>query len=89
MKNVSIRIHGRVQGVGFRYHTQKIAKENNINGIVKNMVDGSVYIEASGANNEIDHFVSWCHRGPQWAYVEQVEVSEMHQDKQYFSFNIK
>ena len=87
MKNVAIRIQGRVQGVGFRYQAQQLAIENNINGIIKNMIDGSVYIEASGNNDEIDKFVNWCYNGPKWAYVESVEVSEIY-EKGYSGFSI-
>ena len=87
MKSVSIRIHGRVQGVGFRHHTQQIAHNNNICGIVKNMIDGSVYIEASGKEPDLDKFAELCQNGPRWAYVESVEVLEI-TDKGYSGFKI-
>ncbi len=87
MKTIAIRIYGRVQGVGFRYHTQQIAREHNINGIVKNMIDGSVYIEATGDEQEINQFINWCHNGPSWAFVEQVEVKNI-ADKEYSGFTI-
>jgi acylphosphatase len=88
MKNVIIRISGRVQGVGFRYHTMQIAIANNINGFVKNMPDSSVYIEASGPDDEIDLFIEWCRNGPKWAFVENVEVNET-TDKAFIGFNIR
>jgi acylphosphatase len=87
MKSVAIRVHGRVQGVGFRYHTQQVAQKFNINGLVKNMMDGSVYIEASGDDLEIEQFVAWCHQGPKWAYVEKVDINTMN-DKEYSAFKI-
>jgi acylphosphatase len=34
--NYEIAIHGKVQGVGFRYFAQKKALENNITGFVRN-----------------------------------------------------
>lgn len=87
MKSIAIRIYGRVQGVGFRYHAQQVAQENGIAGMVKNMIDGSVYIEASGADSDIDTFIDWCRKGPRWAYVEQVDISDMN-DKGYPGFTI-
>ena len=75
-KNIIIKIKGKVQGVGFRYHTQKKANESGIKGFVKNEYDGSVYIEASGEVDYIDQFVNWCYKGPNWAMVENVEISE-------------
>ncbi len=75
-KHIRIRITGKVQGVGFRYHTQNMANDLEIKGYVKNKYDGSVYIEASGEANRIEQFVNWCYEGPIWAMVENVEVSE-------------
>ena len=37
-----ILIAGRVQGVAFRYHMMKKAKEYNITGFVRNLSDGRV-----------------------------------------------
>ncbi len=75
-KHIIIKVKGKVQGVGFRYHTQKKANELGIKGFVKNEYDGSVYIEASGEADYIDQFVNWCYKGSNWAMVENVEISE-------------
>jgi len=88
MKSIAIQIQGRVQGVGFRYNAKQVAIANNISGIVKNMRDGSVYIEASGSDEEIEQFVNWCHNGPKWAYVEKVDVSEIN-NKGHIGFTVK
>lgn len=88
MKSISIRIYGRVQGVGFRHHTKQTAISHNISGIVKNMLDGSVYIEATGNESELNQFVNWCHDGPTWAYVEKVEISDIN-DRGHSGFTVK
>jgi acylphosphatase len=88
MKNVIIKVYGRVQGVGFRYHTMQVALSSNISGYVKNMPDGSVYIEARGPDEELDLFIEWCRNGPKWAFVESVEVIDTF-DKPFPGFNIK
>jgi len=75
MQNVKIEIRGRVQGVGFRYHTRKTANELDIKGYVKNLSDGSVYILASGKASELDKFINWCHIGPRLSVVESVKIS--------------
>jgi len=72
-----IQIIGKVQNVGFRYYTQKKAIELNINGFVKNILDGSVYIEVVGEETAVDEFIMWCHSGPQWARVSDVQVHEI------------
>lgn len=72
-KHVLITVFGRVQGVGFRYYTQKKALELKLNGFVRNKPNGSVYIEAEGNSKNVDEFVDWCSHGPEWARVDKME----------------
>lgn len=65
-----IHIRGMVQGVGFRWSAAREAKAKGITGYVKNMPDGSVYIEAEGFRDRLNAFVEWCREGP--GYVESV-----------------
>jgi acylphosphatase len=44
---------GRVQGVGFRYTTRRIAERHNLTGWVKNMPDGTVEALLQGTESEI------------------------------------
>lgn len=71
-EGVILNVFGKVQGVGFRYYTQKKALELQISGFVKNMNDGSVYIEAEGESDLLEEFVNWCEIGPSWARVVKV-----------------
>ena len=71
-----ITVHGKVQNVGFRFYTARTAQEFKIEGDVQNEPDGSVYIEAEGEKDALETFVSWCHRGPQWARVDQIDIQE-------------
>ncbi len=73
-KSLKINIFGRVQGVSFRYYTQQKARELGIRGYVKNMPDGSVYIEATGKEDQMDQFVDFCRQGPSMARVENLEM---------------
>lgn len=75
-KSVILKIHGRVQNVGFRYYTQKKAEMLDIKGFVKNMPDGSVYVEAEGDEEKVDEFIRYCHTGPSWANVTGVDIQE-------------
>lgn len=88
IKSFSITVTGRVQNVGFRYYTQKSANEMGISGFVKNRSDGSVYIEAEGAESALASFIVWCHRGPAWARVEEVQVQEQ-PVQDYKGFNVR
>ncbi len=76
-KAIILQIFGRVQGVGFRYYTQKKAEELDIKGYVRNRPDGSVYIVAEGSPDALESFVYWCEEGPSWARVSKVEKQEI------------
>ncbi len=76
-KGAIIKVFGKVQNVGFRHHTKKSADKHDISGFVQNRQDGSVYIEAEGKEENLDHFILWCHKGPMWADVAHVAVQDM------------
>ena len=48
---------GRVQGVGFRWTTNQIAKDFDVVGTVENRNDGSVYLVVEGLEGEVDAFM--------------------------------
>jgi acylphosphatase len=72
----NIRVTGRVQGVGFRFACKKLAISLGIKGFVKNQYDGSVYIEAEGTKLQMHHFLDWCSKGPQYASIENVSITD-------------
>jgi acylphosphatase len=69
-----IYISGRVQGVGFRWSAVNKARDLGIKGYVKNLSDGSVYMEAEGYREKLDAFVEWCKKGPGYGFVESVKA---------------
>jgi len=76
MKHLRIVVRGRVQGVGFRYYTKHNASKYNISGYVSNKTDGSVLIEAEGEDINIELFLNWCRKGPDYARVNEVLASD-------------
>lgn len=48
---LSVRVHGRVQGVGFRYWVRGSARELGLSGGAANLPDGSVSIVAEGTRD--------------------------------------
>ena len=61
---ISMTVYGRVQGVAFRYMTKMVADELGVNGIVKNLDDGSVYIEANGDKLAVQQFIEEVKKSP-------------------------
>ena len=53
---------GRVQGVGFRYTCQALARGFEIAGSVRNLPDGRVELVAEGDSIELDDFLAAIHR---------------------------
>jgi acylphosphatase len=54
------RVHfsGRVQGVGFRYTCQSLARDFDVAGFVRNLPDGRVQLVAEGDCQEVDSFLT-------------------------------
>ena len=48
---------GRVQGVGFRYTTARIARRHPVTGYVRNQTDGTVELVADGPADAVDAFL--------------------------------
>lgn len=75
LKTVTIRVSGKVQGVWYRQSTREKARELGITGVVRNRPDGTVWITATGTDNQLEDLITWCRSGPPKARVMQVETS--------------
>lgn len=67
------RVHGRVQGVGFRWWTQKEATRLGLVGVVRNMDDGTVEVMAEGSADALQRLETSLRRGPPLSMVERLE----------------
>ncbi len=70
----SILVHGRVQGVFFRDHTQRWAASLGIFGWVKNLAGGEVEILAEGEKERIEELLGFVRKGPPLSRVESLEI---------------
>ncbi|MFO0910568.1 MAG: acylphosphatase [Isosphaeraceae bacterium] len=63
MAQVRRRVHysGHVQGVGFRFTAQRVARDYDVTGFVKNLADGGVEIVAEGSESEVCAFLAEVH----------------------------
>jgi acylphosphatase len=76
VKHLNITISGRVQGVGFRFSARNAANLYGIKGNIKNLVNGDVYIEAEGNEDQLNQFIKWCYDGPKYAFIENLNIEE-------------
>ena len=82
------RVRGRVQGVGFRYFTQRVAAELGLGGYVRNLDDGRVEVYAVGPEEKLSELAGRLHHGPRWAEVDGVDEQEA-EVSAYASFEIQ
>jgi acylphosphatase len=87
-KSVIITVYGKVQGVGFRYYTNKKAQSLGLFGFVKNQINGTVYIEVEGDKIAVDLFCEWCNKGSERARVDYITITES-KSKGYDKFEVK
>jgi len=73
VSKIKIKVYGYVQGVFFRYTTRKVARKLGLTGFVKNLPDGTVYIEAEGPQDKLIELLDFSKRGPKQAQVDKVE----------------
>ena len=73
MKEIYLKIDGRVQCVGYRRWAVWQAQDiGGISGWVRNEDDGSVEILMSGDESKVNEMVKCCYRGPMFARVDKI-----------------
>jgi acylphosphatase len=70
-------VSGVVQGVGFRYFTQRRARELGLAGWVQNLPDGSVEVWIEGREAPVLELLAWLRSGPPGARVRALEEHEV------------
>jgi acylphosphatase len=88
MMTLYFRVSGRVQGVGFRYFTQRTARRFGLTGWVRNCFDGSVELEAQGPEESLKQLEDELRRGPSFGHVEHLEIRKKTTEEIYKIFDI-
>lgn len=84
----TVHFSGHVQGVGFRYTTLQVAKEYEVAGQVKNLLDGRVLLEVEGRAPEVEAFVAAVVERMH-GYVRKTEVAKQNRVSQFQGFVIR
>jgi acylphosphatase len=82
-------LRGHVQGVGFRFFAQELARLENLTGWARNQRDGSVEILAQGEADAMRRFEGRIRRGPSRAHVEHCVVEDEVPSEQMREFSIR
>lgn len=66
-------VHGRVQGVGFRYFVLEKASQLRLRGWVANDPDGALSVLAEGPRSSVERLLAALEAGPPAARVDRVD----------------
>ena len=89
MKAYVLLIAGRVQGVGFRWFTEREARSREVRGYARNLEDGRVEVLAQADAETLDVFVETLHRGPRASRVEDIQKMPVEVDEALTGFHVR
>ena len=74
MKELRIlRIHGKVQGVGYRFFATRVARRLGLKGWIQNTREGTVEAVVEGEKKAIDEWIEELKEGPRYAEVTHID----------------
>lgn len=88
-ERLEARVHGVVQGVGFRAFVRRKASELGLAGYVANRPDGTVEVRAEGPGESLDRLHAALEQGPPAGSVEKVESSRSDATGEFDGFSVR
>lgn len=88
MPRYNIIVSGRVQGVGFRYFVQALAKRLNLKGWVKNLDNGDVQMELQTSEENLELIMEKLKKGNGFSKVSNMKIDVLEELDKYNSFKI-
>ncbi len=76
-RTIHALVSGRVQGVGFRWSCMEEGERLGLVGEVRNLPDGDVEVLAQGPADDVARLIAWLYRGPRWASVSAVVITDL------------
>ncbi|CAI7675873.1 unnamed protein product [Penicillium pancosmium] len=77
LPQIAFRVHGTVQGVGYRDFTQKCATSHGLKGWCRNTTCGRVEGEIQGEEETVKKLLQQLDKGPRMAHVVKLEKREL------------
>ena len=88
-KQLTAIVHGYVQGVSFRYYTQRAANRLGLVGWVANQRNGTVKVVAEGNEAALREFLTFLHEGSPAASVMRVEEAWVEAEGEFQNFSVR
>ena len=89
MRILKAKVSGKVQGVWFRKYTLDSARDIGVVGMVKNLVDGTVLVNASGKDENLRKFKELLEIGSPNSRVDKIDYSWEDSSIEYSTFEIE
>ena len=84
-----IRIHGKVQGVGYRFFATSRARKLGLKGSIENQRDGTVVADVEGEQSVIDQWLDDLKEGPRYAEVTKIDQESKEFTGRHGDFDVK
>ena len=88
-KRLEATVHGRVQGVGYRWFVVRRAEQLGLVGWVANEQSGEVQVVVEGTPEAVDALAADLYSGPAGAIVERVEGAVLAPTGEFSRFTIR
>ena len=79
---------GSVQGVGFRFVTERVAQRFGLVGFVRNLANGDVEVVAEGRRETLDEFLEIIQSGSLGGYITDIDKSWKPPTGEFTNFRI-
>jgi acylphosphatase len=79
-------VRGEVQGVGYRWSVQRLARRLGLTGYAQNLPDGSVRVEAEGDPAQLDELEAFLRGGPRFAEVDRLDSERVAATGEFHDF---
>lgn len=87
-KRIQIFFSGTVQGVGFRFTAERLARRFPITGFVRNLEDGRVEMVAEGEEAKLVEFFSAIRESGMKSYIRDTEARWANAENCFTRFSI-
>jgi acylphosphatase len=87
-KQLTLKIFGEVQGVGFRFFVIQTAQKLNLVGYCRNEKNNTVTVVAEGDEENLKKLLQSCEKGPYFARVDNIEKIWQDATNQFSEFTI-
>lgn len=87
-KHIHVIYKGAVQGVGFRFTSERVAEEFEVKGWVKNLANGNVEIAAEAEEESLKNFLGKINKAFS-SYIEDIDIKWSDYTGEFKKFGIK